>query len=393
MRILLIAPTVFGVSGVVMGILNAHQRFLLPALASSMLWVGYIIGLIFFVPSLGIDGLAWGAVLGAFLHIGIQLPGLFKLPERRFAFSFGLDNPAVREVLKLMGPRLLGVAVVQLNFVINTIIASGQPVGSVSAITYAFQIMTMPQVAIAQAIAIAALPTFSEQAARGEHAQMRNSLAATLRGVILLSLPATVGLILLREPVIAALFQRGKFNTLSTEMVSWALLWYTAGLVGHSVVEILSRAFYALHDTKTPVIVGSIAMGLNILFSFAFAWIFNQIGWMPHGGLALANSLATALEGIALFILMRRRLEGIEGGSVSDGAWRAALASLGMGIGLWFWIQATGSLTRWVVTLGGVAIGGIIYGVIILLLRVPEVQMLTGAISRRLLHRTTSSSQ
>src|ERR1043165_6305537 len=123
LRILLIAPTVFGVSGIVMGILNAHQRFLFPALASSMLWLGYIIGLIFFVPSLGIDGLAWGAVLGAFLHLGIQLPGLLRLPKRFYVFSTGLNIPSVREVLKLMGPRLIGVGVVQLNFVVNTIIA------------------------------------------------------------------------------------------------------------------------------------------------------------------------------------------------------------------------------------------------------------------------------
>ena len=224
-----------------MGALNAHQKFLLPALASTMLWVGYIFGLIFFVPSMGIYGLAWGAVLGAFLHIGIQLPQLLRLPEWSFNFSLGLDDAAVREVLLLMGPRLLGVAVVQINFVVGTIIASGQPVGSVSSLTYAFQIMTMPEVAIAQAIAIAALPTFSAEVARGELVEMRHSLASTLRGVLLLSLPATLGLILLRYPVIALLYQRGQFDVQSTDMVAWALLWYTVGLVGHSVVEI-SRA-------------------------------------------------------------------------------------------------------------------------------------------------------
>ena len=312
LRILLIAPTVFGVSGIVMGALNAHQKFLLPALASTMLWVGYIFGLIFFVPSMGIYGLAWGAVLGAFLHIGVQLPQLLQLPEWHFNFSFGLDDAAVREVLLLMGPRLLGVAVVQINFVVGTIIASGQPVGSVSSLTYAFQIMTMPEVAIAQAIAIAALPTFSAQVARGELVEMRHSLASTLRGVLLLSLPATLGLILLRYPVIALLYQRGKFDVQSTDMVAWALLWYTVGLVGHSVVEILSRAFYALHDTRTPVIIGTIAMSLNIVFSFAFSALFASLGWMPHGGLALALSVSTALEMSALFILMRRRLKGLE---------------------------------------------------------------------------------
>jgi putative peptidoglycan lipid II flippase len=191
-------------------------------------------------------------------------------------------------------------------------------------------------------------------------------------------------LILLREPIIAALFQRGEFNALSTEMVSWALLWYTAGLVGHSIVEILSRAFYALHDTKTPVIVGTIAMGLNVAFSFGFASLFNQIGWMPHGGLALANSFATALEALALFVLMGRRLNGMEGKSIMDGTLRVSAAALGMAVGLWFWMKATSGINSWVVALGGVALGGILYLAGVMVLRVPEIQMLMGMINRRL---------
>lgn len=384
LRVLLISPAIFGVSGLLMGILNAHQKFLLPALAPSMYWIGMIFGLIFLVPTMGVFGLAWGAVLGAVFHLIVQIPGLLQLPSPAYHFTLGLDNPSVHEVARLMGPRLLGVAVVQLNFVVNTMIASGLAVGSLSAINYAWQIMTMPQVVIAQAIAIAALPTFSAQAARNQSDEMRSSLAATLRGVILLSLPATIGLILLRGPVIAALFQRGEFDARSTEMVSWALLWYTAGLVGHSFVEILSRAFYALHDTKTPVIVGTIAMGLNVIFSFGFAWIFNQIGWMPHGGLALANSFATALEGVTLFILMRRRLTGIEGKSIFDGTLRVSVATLAMGIGLWLWIQATDGINLWIIALGGVALGGIIYLAGVVILRVPEIQMLMGMVTQRL---------
>jgi putative peptidoglycan lipid II flippase len=202
-----------------------------------------------------------------------------------------------------------------------------------------------------------------------------------------MALPASIGLIMLREPLIAFLYQRGKFDAEDTQLAAWALLWYAAGLVGHSIMEILTRAFYAQHDTKTPVVIGTIAMTLNVLFSFTFARLFSEIGWMPHGGLALANSLATALEASALFIFMRRRLNGIEGRHIMRGFIACALASLGMAIGLWLWLQAAESLTRWLVTLGGVVIGGVIYGVGVILLRVPEVQMLTGAIARRLLRR------
>lgn len=390
LRIILIAPTIFGVSGLLMSIHNTHQKFWLPALAPVFNWFGWILGIIFLIPKMGIYGLAWGYVIGAILHLIVQLPGLLQLPGRHYSPTLGLGNPAVREVARLMAPRLLGVAAVQINFVVNAMIATSQSEGSLAAISVARMVMTMPLFVIAQAIATAALPTFAAQVARGEMAEMRSSLAATLRGVIVLSLPATIGLILLRQPIVAVLFQRGEFTERSTEMVSWALLWYTAGLVGHSVVEILSRAFYAVHDTKTPVIVGTIAMGLNVIFSFGFAWIFNQIGWMPHGGLALANSLATALEGATLFILMRKRLNGIEGKSIADGTLRASLASLGMAIGVWFWMQAAGGMNRWVIALGGVAVGSVIYLLCVVLLKVPEVQMVMEMITRRVRHSPSS---
>ena len=169
-----------------------------------------------------------------------------------------------------MLPRLFGAGIVQLNFWVNTNLASRQPEGSLTAITTAFTLMMMPQALIAQTIAIASLPTFSAQVALGKLDEMRSSLASTIRAVLLLSLPASIGLVLLREPIIRLLYQGGRFDVRSTELVAWALLWYAAGLVGHCVVEIVSRAFYALHDTKTPVIVGVLAMSLNIGFSLLF---------------------------------------------------------------------------------------------------------------------------
>jgi putative peptidoglycan lipid II flippase len=383
MRILLISPAIFGVSGLIMGILNTHQVFIWPALAPTMYWLGMIFGVLFLSPSMGIFGLAWGAVLGAVLHLLIQIPALVRLPARRYFATLGLHFPAVREVARLMGPRLLGVAIVQLNFVINTVLATGQPVGSLSAIKYAWAIMTMPQVVIAQSIAIAALPTFSAQVARGELGHMRHSLAASLRGVLLLSIPATFGMILLRQPVIVLLFQHGEFTAHSTDMVSWALLWYTVGLVGHSVVEIVARAFYALHDTKTPVFIGATAMSLNLVFSVAFSALFTGLGWMPHGGLALANSLATFLEMAGLLVFMRRRLDGLEGRHILSGLAQASAATLVMSFGLWFWLQATSSLPVWVTVIGGIGLGAFLYGLVVLALGVGEAKTLWGMMLRR----------
>ena len=155
LRVLLIAPAVFGLSGLFMGILNAHQVFFWPALAPTMYWLGMILGVLFLAPSMGVYGLAWGAVLGAILHLLVQLPAFLALPARRYSRTLGLSSPPLRQVGRLMAPRLLGVAVVQINFVVNTILATGQPEGSLTALKSAWAVMTMPQVVIAQAIAIA----------------------------------------------------------------------------------------------------------------------------------------------------------------------------------------------------------------------------------------------
>ncbi len=182
--------------------------------------------------------------------------------------------------------------------------------------------------------------------------------------------------------MITLLFKRGSFDTQSVNLVSWALLWYAAGLIGHNVVEILSRAFYALHDTKTPVFVGASAMTLNIVFSFAFSSLFAKIGWMPHGGLALANSLATALEMTALFVFMRRRLKGLEGRNIWQGFVQAALGTLVMSLIVVLWSHINGSV--WIVVLGGVALGCLCYGVSLWAMRIPELSAAISGINQRL---------
>lgn len=374
LRIQIASAVIFGLSGLVMGILNAHQRFLAPALAPAMYPLGIIFGVQVLSKQMGIYGVAWGVVIGALLHLLIQAPQLARLPRMRYQISLGLALPAVREVLLLMGPRLLGVAVVQLNFWINTRLASAFPPG-LAAINYGFALMMMPEAAIAQSIAIAALPTFSAQVARGKREEMRHSLATTLRGVLLLSIPACIGLILLRRPLVWLIYGNGVFTQESMELVAWALLWYAAGLVGHCVVEIVSRAFYALHDTRTPVTVGVAAMSLNVALSLVFYRWFEQMNLPPHGGLALANSLATALETAGLLALMHRRLDGLQGDKILRAAGAALAASLAMGAAVWAWMQWGAFLPNWLVVAGGMGLGGMVYGGLLAALRVDEVRV------------------
>jgi putative peptidoglycan lipid II flippase len=383
LRIMLPSAVIFGISGLVMGILNSHQVFFIPALTPAMYRLGMIFGVVFLTPKMGIYGLAWGVVIGACLHLLLQVPSLLKLKGVYFP-SFGLKMPEVRHVGVLMLPRVFGVAVVQLNFWVNTRLASYMMEGSVTGINWGFTMMLFPQAIIAQAVATAALPTLSAQFSLGKLDDLRGSLAASMRGILLLAIPASVGLILLREPIVALMMQYGKFTAESTQLIAWALLWFSAGLVGHCLVEILARSFYAMHDTKTPVFVGAAAMGLNVAFSLLFSAWFARIGWMPLGGLALANSLATGLEATGLLVLMRRRLNGLHGRRILTGTAQAILATLAMGVVVWSWLGITNGQPSWLVGLGGLLIGGLVYTLVILLLRVPEMLSLVSLLRRRL---------
>lgn len=383
MRLMLPSAVVFGLSGLLMGVLNSNRIFFLPAIAPAMYQLGLIFGILVLAPQMGIHGLAWGVLIGAGLHLAVQTPGLLRLGGSYYR-GLGLSSEDVREVIRLMGPRLLGVAVVQLNFWINTRLASHFVEGSVTAIVLAFSLMLMPQAAIAQSIAIAAMPTFSAQVSLGRLNAMRTALAASLRAALVLAIPASVGLILLRRPIVTLLYQRGEFGEFSTTLVAWALLWYSAGLIGHALVEILSRAFYALHDTRTPVLIGIAAMVLNILFSYLFSALFGRIGWLEHGGLALANTTATTIEACLLWVFMRGRLQGMESGHIIAGAAQAAFAASLMSLGVWTWAQSTASEPAWITSSGGVIIGAAVFIAAALALRMNEALVVVRAIKRRL---------
>jgi putative peptidoglycan lipid II flippase len=357
MRLMLITPIVFGVSGVVMGILNARQHFLLPALAPMVYNLGIIAGAIFLAPTLGVLGLAVGVVVGSLGHLVVQVPGLLR-QGMRYVLVLGLGDSGVHEVGRLMLPRVVGLAAVQVNFLVNTILASGLVAGSLSALNYAWLLMLLPQGVFAQAVATAAFPTFSAQAARGQRTAMRSTLAATLRAVLYLALPAAVGLIVLREPLVELVFQRGAFTEQSTQMVAWALGLFALGLPAHSVVEIVVRAFYAMHDTRTPVAVGIGAMGLNVALSLAFIGAFQAVGWMALGGLALSNSLATTLEMVVLMAILRRRLNGLEGRRMARSLARIAVSAAVMavvaGVVAWMLAGSSGLLVGGLAVVAGV---------------------------------------
>ncbi|MDH7486777.1 MAG: murein biosynthesis integral membrane protein MurJ [Anaerolineae bacterium] len=376
LRGLLVSTVIFGVSGIVMGILNAFQHFLAPALAPTIYNLGIIGGAWFLAPRWGVHGLVAGVVAGAAGHLLVQLPALLRR-RPHYVPTLGLSQADVREVGRLMGPRVLGLAAVQVNFLVNTILASGLAEGSLAALNYAWLLMLLPQGVVAQGIATAAFPTFSALVAREERAEMRATFSATLRAILFLSIPASAGLFVLRLPLIRLLLERGAFGSASTAAVAYALAFYSWGLVAHAVVEITARAFYALHDTLTPVLVGLAAMALNIVLSLALR------GPLQHGGLALANTVATGLEMAVLLVLLRRRLGGLEERRVARATLRAVLVSGVMALAL------AGGLARWPVAHplllggGGLLLGGAIYLLGMAALRAEELRMLPALLRRR----------
>ncbi len=382
MRLMLVTPAVFGVSGVIMGILNARQHFLLPAVAPVLYNLGIIGGALYLAPSMDVRGLAVGVVAGSLGHLLVQIPALAR-QGMRYAPALGLRDAGVREVGRLMLPRMLGLAAVQLNFLVNTILASGLPAGSLSALNYAWLLMLLPQGVFAQAVATAAFPTLSAQVARGKLLEMRGMLAATLRAVLYLALPAAVGLVLLRTPLVEVVFQRGAFTQESTRMVAGALALYALGLPAHSAVEILVRAFYAMHDTRTPVAIGVAAMALNIGLSVAFMAAFGAAGRPQYGGLALANSLATTLEMGALLLVLRRRLGGLEGRRLASSLARVGLASAAMAAVLLAAGWALAGAGVWLRAGVGIAAGAAAYGGVSLTLGATEPRAMIRAMRRR----------
>jgi putative peptidoglycan lipid II flippase len=383
MRPMLISTVVFGASGLIMGALNAVQHFLLPAVAPVVYNLAIIGGAWLLGPRIGVRGLVVGAVAGALLHLLVQLPALWR-QRAQYTLSLSLRDPGVREVMRLMGPRILGLLFVQLHFLVNTILASRLEPGSLSALNYAWLLMLLPLGIFAQAIATVIFPTFAAQAATGHREEMRSTFALILRLVIFLTLPAAVGLWVLDVPLVRMLFEHGNFGPRSTEMVVLALHFYALGLIGHAIVEISVRVFYALHDTWTPVRVGVGAMALNVLLSL---WL---VGSFRHGGLALANSVATTLEMLLLLALLNGRMGGLEGRSLGVSLVRNALAAAVMALVVWLgvrWLQSVEGLPTmlgvWIAALGGIGVAVVTYGVAALALGSREARWLLGLILRR----------
>ncbi|MEE9277752.1 MAG: murein biosynthesis integral membrane protein MurJ [Dehalococcoidia bacterium] len=300
-RVMLVSPILFAVSGMITGILNARRHFLLPAIAPMMYNLAIIVGALALSDRFGVEALAIGVIVGSGLHLIIQLPALFA-SGARFLPSLNLRDPGVREVLRLMGPRMIGLAAAQINLIVLTFFASFVGDTSISALNFAWLILLFPVGMFGMALAMAMFPALAERAAEGGGREVRVMIGQALRFTLFLSVPAGVGLILLREPLVRALLEHGAFDAAASDLVADVLLFYAIALFAHTAIEILSRGFYALSDTRTPVTFAVAAMLVNIVLAAAL------VGPLEVQGLALALSIATMVEALGLFIVLHRRL-------------------------------------------------------------------------------------
>lgn len=330
-----------GLSALAMGALHAHGRFFAAALGPAVLNVGMITGVLVLAGRLEppILGLAIGLLAGGVGQLLVQVPSL-----RRHRLLVGpsaeLGHPAVRRVTRLLGPAVFGLAAVQVMLFVNTMLASLLPPGSVSFLTYADRVMELPLGVFGIALASASLPAMTRQAATGDARGVADTLSFALRLALYIAVPATVGLIMLRAPIIRVLFERGQFGPAATVATAQALAWYAAGLVGFCAARIAAQVFYAVGAPGTAVLLGFVSVAANIVAALLL------MGPLAHGGLALASSIGAFVNAGLLLWAARRRFGHLGGRALGVSLARTLAASTPLAawcaLCLWAWPERAG---------------------------------------------------
>ena len=385
MRILLLSPVFLGLGIAAKGILEAHNQFTLPAIAPLVYNVAIIIGAVFFVPEYGIYAVGWAVIFGALGHFLVQTPGLIRA-GMRFRPSLDRNVEGLGEVASLFGPRVVGLAVFQVNFIAVTAFASTTGDESVSAINYAWQLLMLPHGVLALSISTVAFPTLAALYSRGDKAQFATTLDRTLRPLLFLSIPAGIGLLLLRKPIVQVVFESGNFDASSTRLVIAPLAAFAAGLLGYALTEILTRVFYALRDTMTPVITGVLTVVLNLLLCVLFM---ESLGYT---GLALALSVTTAAEAVILLLFLRGRIGQVV--AVGFGPWLlkvvgASIAMTGVIVLTSPWLQSAlereGShLPAYILFAYAMGVYAFAFMAFAWMFRIPELQQVVSKVGNRL---------
>jgi putative peptidoglycan lipid II flippase len=385
MRLLLLSPIFLGLGIAAKGILEGQDLFTLPALSPIIYNTATILGAILLGPRIGVFGVAIGVVAGALGFLLVQIPGIVG-SGMRYSLSFDPRIPGVDEVGRLLAPRLIGQAAFQINFIAVTNLAWRTGDQSVSAINYAWQLLMLPHGVLALSISTVILPTLSRLWQQGDVTAFRATLGSAMRPLIFLSLPAAVILFAFRTAIVQTLFQTGAFSAESTSLVAAPLAFLAAGLVSYALVEALTRAFYAMHDTRTPVIAGVAIIALNLALGVA---LIDRFGYLA---LAFALSASTTVEAGILAMILHKRLGGVgKGARIWFGRLLVATAITALVAGVLAspLAEATtpgnGPRLQQILLFAGVlGVVGVVYLAVTWMLRIPELSMVLDQVARRL---------
>lgn len=400
-----------------MGVLNTKGRFGIPASASTAFNVVSIVfglGLAFWlsggqwersvdkiaVPSdaaqWAIIGMSIGTLLGGAAQLLLQVPSLFKVGFR-FSLRLSFRDEGVRRVMRLMGPAIIGTGAIQIKVLVDTIVASGID-GGASWLSYAFRLMQFPIGVFGVAIGTAAIPTLSRLASEENAVKFRSTLSDAIKLVFLLAVPSACGLIVLGQPIISLIYERGEFTALDTNMTAWALTAYSVGLAAYAAIKVLSPAFYALDDAKTPMYISLASILVHVPTSFGMMQLLARVGISPdrpngfgHVGVALATSIVAGVNFLALGYFMRRRIKRINGWDIMSSLVRIIVASAAMSAAAYTayylltnYFGNKALSVRLMEALVPIALGGVVFILAAKLLRIRELEQMYGALTRKL---------
>ena len=404
-------------AAVAMGVLNTKGIFGIPASASTVFNIVSIVfglGLAYYLSGGGwlnssdknaipdfpsqwaIIGMAIGTLIGGAAQFLMQLPALFKVGFR-FSPILSFTDEGVRKVIALMTPAILGTSAVQINVMINTYFVS-QIEGGQSWLNYAFRLMQFPIGLFGVAVGTAAIPVLSRLASEGKTKEFRDTISSSMNLVFLMTLPSACGLIVLGEPIVRLIYERGKFDSTATSMTAIALVGYSIGLTGYAAIKILSPAFYALNDAKTPMIIAIASIAVNFIGSYFLREWLSHYGVTPatpygygHVGVALATSIVALVNFFALALLMRRRIKRLNGRAIFASFAKIAAASAVLSAVCYtsyhFLMNQYGTATftnKLAEAFVPIALGGIAFVIVAKLLRVTELEQAFGMVRRKL---------
>lgn len=390
-RIMLPTLTLIAAAAALMGMLNSLRHFFIPAFSPAMFNVVTIVMAVTLIPLSPAIGLAQpiviialATVLGAAAQLALQWP---TLRREGFVYRPTLDwgHSGLRRVLVLMGPGTVGLAATQLNVAINVFLAARQGTGAVAWLEYAFRIMYLPIGLFGVSIATAVLPAVSRHVVNRDTAASRATIADGLALMLMLNIPATLGLMVLAVPIVRVIFERGEFRSADTLATAGALRFYAVGLIAYSVVRIASPTFYALGRNRTPVVVSIVSVVVNLALNILLVRVIG------YTGLALGTSLAAVFNAVVLLVLLRRHLGGLEERRVAGSLVRISLASVVMaaaaaGMDAWLGMALPGEgLPRQVLRLGlSIGVALFVLGGAAWALRIRELHDAAELILRRL---------